>query len=55
MTMKSLIPVGRERAVSRPEANPFATPQQEIGRLFDGLTRSFLQFPCLRPCAQHGP
>jgi hypothetical protein len=53
MTMKSPIPLGHERAVTRPES--IATPQQEIGRLFDGLTRNFLQFPCLQPCAQHGP
>jgi HSP20 family protein len=45
MTMKSLIPVGRERAVARSEFNPFATLQQEIDRLFDGFATSFSGFP----------
>lgn len=45
MTLKSLIPVGRERAVAHPESNPFATLQQEIDRLFDVFTRNFSGFP----------
>jgi hypothetical protein len=40
MTLQSLIPVGREVAVVRPESNPFATLQQENDRLFDGSTRN---------------
>jgi HSP20 family protein len=38
MTMKSLIPVGRDRLVAHRETNPFATLQQEIDSLFDGFT-----------------
>jgi HSP20 family protein len=44
MTMKSLIPVGRDRLVAHREADPFATLQQEIDRLFDGFTRNWPGF-----------
>ena len=45
MTLKSLIPVGRDRGVSRPASNPFSALQQEIDRLFEGLSRGFSGFP----------
>jgi len=41
MTMKSLIPIGRDSSLARSEANPFAMLQQEMDRLFDGFSRSF--------------
>jgi HSP20 family protein len=44
MTMKSQIPVGSERGVTRPMSNPFSALQQEIDRLFDGLSRNFAGF-----------
>jgi HSP20 family protein len=45
MTLKSLIPVGGERGVTRPGSNPFFALQQEIDRLFEGFTRGFAGFP----------
>ena len=45
MTLKSLIPVGGERGVTRAGSNPFFALQQEIDRLFDGFTRGFAGFP----------
>lgn len=42
---KSFIPVGTDRTVSRREANPFSFLQQEIDRLFEGVTRGFPSFP----------
>jgi HSP20 family protein len=45
MTLKSLIPVGGERGVTRPGSNPFFALQQEIDRLFEGFTRGFASFP----------
>src|SRR5579859_3760295 len=45
MTLKSLIPVGSERNVTRPASNPFLALQQEIDRLFEGFTRGFAGFP----------
>lgn len=42
---KSLIPVGTERGVARRESNPFSFLQQEIDRLFEGVTRGFPNFP----------
>lgn len=42
---KSLIPVGTDRAVGRREANPFSFLQQEIDRLFEGVSRGFPSFP----------
>jgi HSP20 family protein len=44
MTLKSLIPVGGERGVTRPLSNPFSALQQEIGRLFEGFSRGFSGF-----------
>ena len=44
MTLKSLIPVGSERGMTRPLSNPFSALQQEIDRLFDGFSRSFSGF-----------
>ena len=45
MTLKSLIPVGSERDVTRPLSNPFSALQQEIDRLFEGFSRGFAGFP----------
>ena len=45
MSFKSLIPVGRDRGVSRPATNPFSALQQEIDRLFEGFSRGFSGFP----------
>lgn len=42
---KSLIPVGTDRTVARRESNPFSFLQQEIDRLFEGVTRGFPNFP----------
>ena len=42
---KSLIPVGTDRNVTRREANPFSFLQQEIDRLFEGVSRSFPGLP----------
>jgi HSP20 family protein len=42
--IKSLIPVGTDRGVSRRESNPFSFLQQEIDRLFEGVTRGFPTF-----------
>jgi HSP20 family protein len=44
MTLKSLIPVGGERGVTRPLSNPFSALQQEIDRLFEGFSRGFSGF-----------
>jgi HSP20 family protein len=43
--MKSMIPVGSERGLSRSQSNPFTALQQEIDRLFDGFSRGFASFP----------
>ncbi len=40
MNLKSLIPVGRERAVGG-SVSPFVSLQREIDRLFDDFTRGF--------------
>jgi HSP20 family protein len=45
MTLKSLIPVGTERAVTRAASDPFSALQREIDRLFEGFSRSFSGFP----------
>ena len=45
MTLKSPIPVGSERGVTRPLSNPFSALQQEIDRLFEGFSRGFSGFP----------
>ena len=39
MNTKSVIPVGTQRAVTRRDTNPFSFLQQEIDRLFDGVSR----------------
>jgi HSP20 family protein len=44
MTLKSLIPVGSERGVTRATSNPFSALQQEIDRLFEGFSRGFTGF-----------
>ena len=44
MSLKSLIPVGSERGVTRAAANPFSALQQEIDRLFEGFSRGFTGF-----------
>lgn len=41
MTLKSLVPVTRNRAPAVREANPFFALQQEIDRLFDGFSTTF--------------
>lgn len=41
---KSLVPVGTERSVARREANPFSFLQQEIDRLFEGVTKGLPAF-----------
>ena len=41
MNPRSLIPIGRGRTVARREANPFATLQGEIDRLFADFTRGW--------------
>lgn len=43
MALKSLIPVTRDRGVSR-MANPFMSLQREIDRLFDDFTRGIPSF-----------
>lgn len=40
MNTKSVIPVGTQGVVTRREANPLSQLQQEIERLFDGVTRN---------------
>ena len=45
MTLKSLIPVGSERAVTRRASDPFSALQQEIDRIFEGFSRGFSGFP----------
>ena len=40
MNSKSVIPVGTQRAITRRETNPFSLLQQEIDRLFEGVSRS---------------
>ena len=47
MTLKSLIPIGSERGVTRSASNPFSALQQEVDRLFDGFSRGFAGFPSL--------
>lgn len=44
MTTKSVVPVGTPRAVARRETNPFSLLQQEIDRLFEGVTRNLPGF-----------
>jgi len=44
MNLKSLIPVSRERGITRQD-NPFMSLQREIDRLFDDFTRGFPTFP----------
>jgi HSP20 family protein len=41
MSLKSLIPVGRERSDLAQITNPFTSLQQEIDRLFDDFGRNF--------------
>lgn len=43
MNLRSLIPVGRQRAVAG-AGNPFLSLQQEIDRLFEDFTRGFPAF-----------
>jgi HSP20 family protein len=50
--IKSLKPVGTDRNVTRRESNPFSFLQQEIDRLFEGVTRGFPSFPAF---ASAGP
>lgn len=41
MTLRSLIPVNREKAVTRDLWPPFGSLQREIDRVFDDFTRGF--------------
>jgi len=41
MSIKSLIPFGRDRSVTRPEFNVFDTLQREIDRVFADFSRGF--------------
>jgi len=41
MSLKSLIPIGRDRSAARRDVAPFATLQREIDRLFDDFTRGW--------------
>jgi len=41
MDTKSVVPVGTQRAITRRDTNPFSFLQQEIDRLFEGVTRNF--------------
>ena len=52
---KSVIPVGTDRTVTRREGNPFSFLQQEIDRLFEGVTRGFPNFPALSGTAANLP
>ena len=45
MTLKSLIPIGSERGLTRSFSNPLSALQQEIDRLFDGFSRGFSGLP----------
>ncbi|MGZ5872807.1 MAG: Hsp20/alpha crystallin family protein [Bradyrhizobium sp.] len=45
MSLKSLIPVGSERGLTRAASNPLSVLQQEIDRLFEGFSRGFAGFP----------
>lgn len=44
MSIKSLIPFGRDRSVTRPEFNVFDTLQREIDRVFAEFSRGFPDF-----------
>ncbi|MBX6424589.1 MAG: Hsp20/alpha crystallin family protein [Variibacter sp.] len=39
MNLKSLIPIGRERGMARPEWSPFVNLQREIDRIFEEFAR----------------
>lgn len=52
---KSLIPVGTDRTVARRDTNPFSFLQQEIDRLFEGVSRGFPNFPALTGAAANLP
>jgi HSP20 family protein len=40
MDTKPVVPVGTQRAITRRDTNPFSFLQQEIDRLFEGVTRN---------------
>jgi len=44
MDTKSVVPVGTQRAIARRDTNPFSLLQQEIDRLFEGVTRNIPGF-----------
>ena len=44
MSKQSVVPVGTERPLLRRDASPLSFLQQEIDRLFDGVTRGFAGF-----------
>ena len=41
MSLRSLIPIGRERGIARSGFDPFTTLQREIDRLFDDFTQGW--------------
>src|SRR5262245_25173063 len=53
VSLKSLLPIGRDRGIARREpADPFSALQREIERLFDDFTRGWPTFgatPSLMP------
>ena len=44
MDTRSVVPVGNQRAITRRDTNPFSFLQQEIDRLFEGVTRNIPGF-----------
>lgn len=44
MSLKSLLPIGRDSAPARREFSPFGTLQREIDRLFEDFGRGFPSF-----------
>jgi HSP20 family protein len=45
MQPRSMIPVGRDRTATDREANPFASLQRQIDRVFDDFSRGFAAWP----------
>ncbi len=44
MSLRSMIPIGRDRQVTRREWNPFGSLQHEIDRVFDDFATGFKSF-----------
>src|SRR5690349_18207647 len=45
MKLQSLLPIGRDRSIARRDANPFATLQREVDRLFEDFGRGLFAMP----------